>query len=83
MGGFLMEENMRRSVEQRSAYRFDPTANQAIARADRKTPKTTDNKPYPYSATPEDIEQYTGVIFEPNRLISNKRLKQLRRKGYL
>lgn len=75
---------MEKSVEMRSAYWFDPTASEAIAGVSRGLQNHhngnghLDKKPDPYHASSEDIERFRGIIFEPERLVTNRQIKRMR-----
>ncbi len=63
----------------RSEYRFDPTAAEAVARADRETlhiPPADD----PYHTSQADLGKLTNAVFEPPKLITNRQLGRARYK---
>lgn len=63
-------------------FDFDPTANMAIAHVTRelKHPRSLVETPQSdtYHASPEDLARFTGSIFEPDVLVSDRTIKQLR-----
>lgn len=61
----------------RSEYWFDPTATEAVARADRRT-STAPPTGNIYHASPADLAKISGFVFEPDRPISNSQLRRMR-----
>lgn len=61
----------------RSEYRFDPTASEAIARADQK-PVSIGGEGSSYHASAAEVQKFEGFTFEPDRLISTKEIGQQR-----
>lgn len=54
-------------------FEFEPTINKAIAFADKKPSD-------PYHATPEEIKQLEGCIFQSGKLMTDRQLRRLRYK---
>lgn len=76
-------------ITERSEYRFDPTACDALARVgkppreefvDNSSPPTIEPREIDRSnyASAEDLERFRGAIFTPRRLITDKQIRRLR-----